>query len=233
MTYGNYARKLMIDAGLDASKIVVIHNSLMYDEQIKMRKMLTPQPIYKEHFSNESPVLVFIGRLTKKKKLEQLLLAQKSSTDRGIEYNVVFIGDGEENDTIRRLAIELEIDEHVWFYGPSYNEQELATLLYNADLCVAPGNIGLTAMHAMVYGCPCISHSDFPYQMPEFEAIKDGMTGSFFQRDNIVSLAKCIEKWLSSNSARREEIRQNCYMEIDNNWNPHKQLDIIKTVIES
>lgn len=56
-----------------------------------------------------------------------------------------------------------------------------AELIYNADLCVAPGNIGLTAMHAMMFGCPCISHNDFSWQMPEFEAIVPYKTGNFLK----------------------------------------------------
>ena len=104
-------------------------------------------------------------------------------------------------------------------------------LLYSADLCVAPGNIGLTAMHAMAYGCPGISHNDFKWQMPEFEAIKEGITGEFFERDNAESLANSITNWLSTHENKREEVRNACFKEIDERWNPHKQLEIIKNVI--
>ena len=56
--------------------------------------------------------------------------------------------------------------------GECYSEETNAKLIYNADLCVAPGNIGLTAIHVMMFGCPAITHNDFKWQMPEFEAIK-------------------------------------------------------------
>ena len=69
-------------------------------------------------------------------------------------------------------------------------------------------------MHSMVFGTPCITHNDFPYQMPEFEAIKEGETGSFFKRDDINDLAKCIEKWFSTNGRMRYKIRQNCMDDI-------------------
>ena len=103
--------------------------------------------------------------------------------------------------------------------------------MYNADLCVAPGNIGLTAMHAMMFGCPCISHDDFCWQMPEFEAIREGKTGCFFKRDDINSLASTISKWLKEKENKRQEVREACFKEIDENWNPHKQIKIIKSVI--
>ena len=125
----------------------------------------------------------------------------------------------------------MKSDENVWFYGPSYKEEELSQLLYDADLCVAPGNIGLTAMHAMTYGCPCISHNDFKWQMPEFEAIQENITGAFFERDNIEDLARVITSWFDMHHEDREKIRQACYKEIEEKWNPHKQLETIKKVI--
>lgn len=86
-------------------------------------------------------------------------------------------------------------------------------------------------MHAMVYGCPCMSHNDFPYQMPEFEAIQEGKTGGFFDRDNFTSLADNIQKWFAEHQQEREQIRQNCFKEIDEQWNPHVQVEIIKNAI--
>ena len=124
-----------------------------------------------------------------------------------------------------------DLSKQIWFYGSTYDEKELSGLLYNADLCVAPGNIGLTAMHAMVYGCPCISHNDFTRQMPEFEAIKEGVTGSFFQYGDTDNLASCINNWFSLHINDREVIRKNCYKEIEEHWNPHVQFDIIKHTI--
>ena len=62
--YGNYARKLMIKEGFIPEKLYVIHNSLAYDEQVAIRKQLTESPIFKEHFENDNPNLMFVGRLT-------------------------------------------------------------------------------------------------------------------------------------------------------------------------
>lgn len=229
LLYGNYARELMIKEGFNPQKLSVIHNSLLYDKQIRIRECLQKTDIFINYFKNNNPIVVFIGRLTAIKKLDQLLLAQELCAKRGFFFNVAFIGDGQIKTNLESLANTLGTIKNVWFYGPSYNEEELSNILYNADLCVAPGNIGLTAMHAMVYGCPCISHNDFKWQMPEFEAIKDGVTGTFFERDNINSLADSIENWLKNFD--RNKVRLSCFKEIDEEWNPHKQLDIIKKAI--
>ena len=225
--YGNYAKKLMLKEGFKESSITVIHNSLFYDMQLKIRGSLHKSDFFKKHFGNSNPVIIFVGRLTAVKKLDLLLYAQAKNINNGFYFNVVFIGTGSEQCKLEKISYELGLSHEVWFYGPSYDEKELSQMLYDADLCVAPGNIGLTAMHALTYGCPCISHNNFKWQMPEFEAIHPGFTGDFFEIDNVESLAAVIKSWLMKNQNRREEIRHCCYDEIDNNWNPHRQLELI------
>ncbi len=228
MTYGEYAKELMIKEGFKEDAIKVIYNSLSYDEQLSIRCQLTENAIFRNHFNNDFQTVVFIGRLTPVKKLDQLLNACNIARNNGFDYNLVFIGDGQEFQNLQSETEALSLMDRVWFYGPSYDEKELSTLLYNADLCVAPGNIGLTAIHAMTFGCPCISHNDFKWQMPEFEAIKEGVTGSFFKKDDIESLSNAIHNWLSTKKEKRNEVREACYKEIDKKWNPNVQIEVIK-----
>jgi glycosyltransferase involved in cell wall biosynthesis len=120
----------------------------------------------------------------------------------------------------------------VWFYGACYDERQIAELIYNADLCIAPGNIGLTAMHSLVFGCPAISHNDFKWQMPEFESIHPGITGDFFEMGNVESLADIISRWFAEHKGKREEIRQACYNEIDTYWTPEFELSVLKNALD-
>ena len=226
--YGEYARQLMLKQGFRSEKLTVIHNSLAYDTQITLRKNLQNKHTFYKHFSNTYPTVVFIGRLTEVKKLDQLLKAQSICHKEDCLFNVTFIGDGTQETSLKDLTQKLNLQDRVWFYGPSYDEKELSQLLYDADLCVAPGNIGLTAMHAMSFGCPCISHNNFKMQMPEFEAIKEDITGAFFEYDNVEDLARVITHWLETHKNDREEVRNACFREIDENWNPHQQLEIIR-----
>lgn len=227
-TYGNYARDLMIKEGFKPEKLFTIHNSLAYDQQLAVRKEMKNTAVYTDHFGNDNPNLFFVGRLTPVKKLDQILRAMVICKQNGREYNMTFIGGGEKTEELQKLTAELGLQDNVWFYGPCYDEKELSNLIYNADLCVAPGNIGLTAMHSMVFGTPCITHNNFPYQMPEFEAIQEGKTGSFFTMDNVSDIAEKIDSWFSANGDKREEIRQNCFKEIDELWNPYYQIEVLK-----
>lgn len=226
--YGNYARKLMIREGFDADMLFTIHNSLAYEKQITIRQELELNDIYKDHFGNNYPVLIFVGRLTKVKHLDMILLAMRQLSDKGKTCNLTLIGDGEQRVQLETMVCDLGLEKQVWFYGACYDEKQLGTLIYNADLCVSPGNVGLTAMHVMVYGTPVLTHNDFPHQMPEFESIHEGETGTFFERGNVGSLAKAIESWFSEKSGSRDKVRQTCFHEIDTQWTPQFQLDVLK-----
>lgn len=226
--YGNYAKNLMINKGFNPNKLFVIHNSLAYDKQLEIRSRIIMSDIYKRHFNNDNPTLIFIGRLTKVKKLHQIIEALSILKSMGQNYNLVFVGDGEEKEMLQLIVAENNVKDNVWFYGACYDEKTNAELIYNADLCVAPGNVGLTAMHVMVFGTPVITHNDFKYQMPEFEAITPNVTGDFFERDNIKSLVVTISKWFDNHRNYRDEVRKACHNEIDTSWTPQYQINVLK-----
>ena len=230
-TYGNYAKEKAIEQGFKADKIVTIHNSLDHSHQIEIRKVLTNSDVYTTHFKNSHPTLIFIGRLTTVKRLDLLLEALQILKKKGHIYNLVLIGGGEEKERLEEQASDLYLSDNIWFYGPCYDEKENAQLIYDADLCVAPGNVGLTAMHTMVFGTPVLTHDDFTWQMPEFEAIIPEKTGAFFKRNDIHSLANEIQNWFDNHKNERQNIRELCYKEIDTNWTPEYQLNILKSII--
>lgn len=229
--YNERSTKLMIERGIPASKLHPIYNSLNYDSQILIRSSLQMSRLYQDHFGNENKNIIFIGRLTEVKRLDLLLNSVSELKNRDEIVNVTLIGDGEERTNLERMVDSLGISEQVWFYGACYDEQTNAELIYNADICVSPGNIGLTAIHVMMFGCPAITNDDLNHQMPEFEAIKEGRTGRFFMKDNSISLADAIREWFSLHEADREQIRNECYEEIDTKWNPHNQIRIFKEVL--
>lgn len=229
--YGNYARQGLIKSGISESKIVTIYNSLDYDSQKIIRDKIQPTPIYQDHFKNTNPVIIMIGRLNIRKKLDMLIEAIAALQNRGENYNIMFIGDGEDREKLETLASKLGVADKVWFYGACFDEKTNAELLYNADLCIIPGDIGLTAIHAMTLGVPVITHNCFKYQGPEFEAIIPGITGDFFDHDNMTSFIDSISNWFKINSQRRDSVRNACYEEVTKHWTPQVQLDILKKTL--
>lgn len=229
--YGEYAERLMLHEGFSDKKLSVIYNSLDYQKQLFIRQKLVKGDIFDNYFTNKGKVVIFIGRLTKEKKL-WMLLQLVYELNKTQSVNAVIVGNGEEKEVLMDEAARLGVDERVWFYGDCYDEELISELLFNADVCISPGNVGLTAIHSLTYGCPVITHNDFPYQMPEFEVIKDGYTGTFYEKNNITSLVSVTENWLLYSSGNREKIRQFCYDVIDAKWNPNNQIKVLKNVFQ-
>jgi glycosyltransferase involved in cell wall biosynthesis len=71
--YGNYAKKLLIVEGIEADKLIPVFNSLDYDKQLIVRSKLKYTSIFKDHFKNDNSIIIFIGRIQKSKRLEQIL----------------------------------------------------------------------------------------------------------------------------------------------------------------
>ena len=228
--YGEYAKGILKQWGVPEDKLYVIYNSLSYDEQYPFRNSMNDSSFFRDHFENDNKNIVFIGRLTKVKKLNQILEAVSFLQKQSLSFNITFVGEGSEKQNLELLATEFALEKQVWFYGACYDENQISKFLYNADLCVSPGNVGLTAMHAMSFGCPVISHNNFKMQMPEFEAIEPGKTGDFFKEDDVQDLANVIKRWSIAN-VNRESVRQACYKVIDEKYNPHIQIETIKCAI--
>lgn len=229
LLYGNYARQVAISQGNDGKKLKVIHNSLDYDTHLQLRAKQKVTNVYSQHFNNSLPNVIFLGRLTTIKRLGLVLEAAEILEKDGFGINVVFVGDGVERENLEIEAQQRHV--RVWFYGKCYDEMKNAELLYNADVCVAPGNVGLTAIHSMSFGVPVITHDNFKNQMPEFEAIKTGKTGDFFKEEDAYDLARVIKKW-TYEIDDREEIRSNCYQEIEEGWNPDMQMRVLRQLLK-
>ncbi len=232
MPYGNYARNHMLKKGISPNRMTCIYNSLDYDSELKRRDIVS-ENVIKNHFKNDYPVLFFIGRLIKSKRLDLLVKAMKILDQKyNKKVNCVLIGDGPAKDDLAVLIKENHLEKSIWFYGECYDEDEISQLIYHSDVCVSPGNIGLTAIHSLTYGSPIITGDDFSHQGPEFEVIQPGITGNFYRQNDVEDLAQTINDWLL-NAPDRDSLRHNCYRVIDEKWNPYYQINVIKTILNS
>lgn len=231
--YGDYAKRLMINEGFDPKKLVPVYNSMDYELQVQIRKNLSITPIYKDYFSNEYPVLLYVGRIEPRKKIELLIEALNELHLKNSPLNLILIGKHSDETNIQDLISKYKLDKYVWNFGPCFDEPVLGELIYNADLCVVPGDIGLTAMHCFVYGLPVVTHNNFPKHGPEFEAITPNVSGDFFEDNSVEDLCVKLKNWTNTDQNKRNEIRNNCYKIVEENYNPTKQISILKRVFES
>jgi glycosyltransferase involved in cell wall biosynthesis len=232
LLYGNEAKVDLVNHGYDSNKLHVINNSLDYESQKKYRERLTSDNLFdirKKLFANPFFQIVFIGRLTHHKKLDWILFAANELRKIDVNVNILFIGDGEAKCFLEDLTTNYSLNEQVNFYGASHNEEELSSLLCSSDLCVAPGEIGLTAMHSLGYGIPVITHNNRFKQMPEYESIVDGVTGYLYEFGSIESLVSCIKKAVDKPIAN---VKANCIEKIENEYTPKIQANLIYRALE-
>ena len=232
LLYGNRAKMIGVENGFDKDRMYVVYNSLDYRSQKTIMTHVTEDRIkrVREMFFSDSkiPLLIYTGRLTKSKGLGLLLSAMSQLQNQGCKTSLLLVGEGPEREPLRLLAKTSGLAVH--FYGPCYDEIRLAELIMSANLTVAPGQVGLTAIHSLAYGTPVITHSDPANQMPEWEAIVPGKTGDLFKRDDVPDLARTIYKWCL-HPWPDEEARRQCMAVIDHYYNPDFQRQVINRAV--
>jgi len=237
--YGHRAADIINQFKIKEAKHVhVIYNSLDYRKSLEFRKDFSflNIPIFRrKYFGNDRvPVVVFIGRLNSIKKLDMLIEAQALLRDRfeKVFFNVLIIGDGEVRRDLESQALGLGLSEHVCFLGAVFDEGVNSYCLMNSDLCVTPGEVGLTCIHSLSYGTPVISHNNLNVQMPEVEAIIPGITGDLYDYGSLESLSDSIHHWLTKYPIKNDDGLQNCYGVIDKKYNPIVQSQIFDSVLK-
>ena len=232
LLYSEYAKQHLIKHGLNPQKLYVIANSLDYDFQKKIRNKLIKEDIYEKYFNNQNSVIIFIGRLEPKKKLSNILQVLDKLRTENIIINCILVGDGNDKENLIKKTYQLNLTNQIWFYGACYDEAKIASLIYNADICLSPGNVGLTSIHSLSYGTPVITHNNFCNQMPEFEAIINGKNGAFFKENDLNDMKNVVKQWLEKYPHKTEELINKCYESIDQKYNPYYQLNVIKKALK-
>lgn len=226
--YGDHAKENLIQYGISKDKLYPIYNSLDYLEQKKLRDSVNAdrvKQIRANLFEEDHFQIVFVGRLTHHKKLNVLIELLVELEKRGVIANLLLIGDGAARTELENLVCSFKgLKSRVNFYGKTYEEEELCCLLMSSDLCVAPGEIGLTAMHVMAYGIPVVTHDDLNSQMPEYESVIEGLTGRLYSHGVFDSLVEVVENCIQNPIVN---VRSNCISLIEAKYSPVAQKRLI------
>ena len=235
LLYSQHAKKLMISKGFNEENLFVIFNSLNYELHKSLRKKFendSKTNVFGFFNNPKMPVLVFIGRLTTEKKIGQLITLAQELNRTEIKINLLIIGNGIEKEnlsTIGKVGIE---KKWLHFTGAIYDEEMNGKFLFCSDLCISPGNVGLTAIHSLSFGTPVGTHSNFHNQGPEVCSVIDNYNGFLFEENNISDLKKKITNWLET-AYNRGTIRTQCYQIIDKYYNPDYQIQVIERLINN
>lgn len=233
LLYGHDAKMKCLKDGLSPEVLHVIYNSLDYERQRPIREKFSrpagTREIRMRLFGNTDPMVICTTRLTAHRRLDLLLQSLAVLRKRGTRVNLLLVGDGDLRSSLEELAARLEVPVH--FYGAEYREEVLGPLVMSANALVAPGMVGLAAMHALGYGTPVVTHSDPDDQAPEYEAIQPGITGTLFEPNNVESLADAIATWTGSEDIS-SDTRRRCCEVTERFYNPAFQRRAIERAVD-
>jgi Glycosyltransferase len=135
----------------------------------------------------------------------------------------VLVGDGAELEALQEVSRALGLEGRVWFHGACYKPEKLAQLFEWADVVASPGNVGLTAIHALRHGTPVITHDNPLRQMPEAEAIRDGENGALFAEGDPADLARTLTEWFERHPQKTDALRARCKNVVNERYNSRSQ----------
>ncbi len=234
LLYGRRSRAIAIENGFDPRRVQVIYNCLDYPAQRAARMRIGPderRALRGRLFGDaEAPVVACPTRLVPQRRLDLLFEAvARLRTSHQRHINVLLVGDGPVRAALEALATRLQIPVH--FAGACYDEERMAGYLTAATCTVAPGMVGLTAMHSLAFGVPVLTHGDPDRQMPESEAVVPGVTGDHFRTDDVADLATVIERWTRT-PYPAPAVSAACIRVIERFYNPDTQLALIVEALD-
>ncbi len=146
ITYSEAGKKSFETYGIPAERIFVAYNAAAK----RPLEELPPSRPLREPFQ---PVILSVGRLQQRKRLDMLIRACAALKDQ-FQMNLWIVGDGPARAELSELAAA--IYPQTRFFGPLYGDQ-LHEKFLGADLFVLPGTGGLALQEAMAAGLPVIA----------------------------------------------------------------------------
>lgn len=187
--------------GIPESKIEVIYNP----NDIASIQALAGEPIDPgdEPFF-ERPVILYVGHISTLKGCDLLISAARRLLDRGIDFNVVLMGEGPEENKFRSMAGELGVEGRVFMPGFRSNPYRY---MARAEVFALPSRLEAlptVLIEAMACGCPVVATDCLSGPA---EVLGGGRYGLLTPEDDAESLAGAIESLLSDRQRRDELVR--------------------------
>jgi glycosyltransferase involved in cell wall biosynthesis len=175
-----------------ANKIIVYTNQQQLELKSKMPKkeiLAAPNAVVRASmmaFSKSSDQfnLIYVGRLTKRKKPYFLVKAFASEVNKyPSNTKLIIVGEGEEKDRIKKYIAENKLSNSIVLLGHISNHEKLKELYFNSFFSISPGYVGLSITQSFGFGVPMLVSKDENHS-PEIEALKIEENGLFFKTDS-------------------------------------------------
>jgi glycosyltransferase involved in cell wall biosynthesis len=165
--------------------------------------------------------IMWCGRMLAWKQVDHFLQAVKQTIDMGCkDLNVGIIGDGEEKNNLKTLAMTLGLNKWVNFY-PFMQKEKIRKKMQTADIYVFPSNRkegwGAVLPEAMSEGCVVIANREAGSTL---ELVQHGKNGFVYENGNIHELASLI-KYCCEKPAERRLLSLEAWKTM-RNWSPEE-----------
>jgi glycosyltransferase involved in cell wall biosynthesis len=191
LAYAVTAYEIQESYGLKEEQIFVSCNSpdteVLFNERDKI--------LAENSELNYSPFrLIHIGRLVKWKRVDLLIEACHKLFEEFPEIELLIIGTGPEEESLKNQVIKLGMSGYVNFAGSIYKE-DLSRHIMSSGIYVLAGMGGLSINEAMAFGKPVVCSV---CDGTEKTLVREGFNGLYFENGNVESLAEKI-KYLFDN----------------------------------
>ncbi len=219
LNYTKQGKEIQESYGVKPENIFFMGNTPDVDELFQAKKELENE-IESKH-EKKGPVLIHVGRLVKWKYVDLLIKAIAHLKQDYPDISLIIIGKGPEEENLRKLAKELNVEENVKFVGAIYDYKEMGKWFRLADIYVLAGRGGLSINEAMAFGKPIIcTFADGT----EKTLVREGKNGYIFKEGDLNDLINKI-KILLDNPQKIQEFGKESERIIREEENPQTVLE--------
>ncbi|WP_188013884.1 glycosyltransferase family 4 protein [Photobacterium damselae] len=144
--------------------------------------------------NRDNKKLVAVGRLVYQKGFDLLLPAWKIVIEKHPDWVLEIVGEGEEEESLKKQSNNLGLSNNVSFYGKSTHVQNNYKEASGFILSSRYEGFGLVIVEAMAHGLPCVS---FDCESGPNEIITNGVNGYLAKENDINDLADKIICYIS------------------------------------
>ena len=181
VAYCAFSKESLVNIGVKPDRITVFKNTL---------KVASAAHEVVKRNEDEDLGILFVGRVRHGSGLDWLLsnLSEASNTE-GLVFHIVG-GGAQHAELVKHFG-----SDNVRFYGPVFDEVEIAEIARKCSLGIYPGNAGLSLLHYAALGLPPLFHDRLElHEGPEFSFFTPELDSFTFEHGNFDSLFSVVVK---------------------------------------
>ena len=192
-----YTKNLAIELGIDRDKFVVINPGISQYEELNQKTLDKVESL----LSIKTPRLITVSRFDKRKNHEKIIMALRNLKQNYPNIIYVCVGYGDEEENIKKLVKELNLETQVMFFKDISNDLKNA-LVAKSNIFVMPSIIheksvegfGIAYIEAAQYEIPSIGGKDGG----AVDAIEHQKTGLICDGNNLDDIYSSIYSLLEN-----------------------------------